>query len=113
MYALEISSTQQNGVIIIRLIGDINSDTAPILESELLSQARKHHRIILDISGVINVSSIGFRKILMLYRNVRVHNGQVLLAGMSEDLRRVMWASGFLNYFIVAETVEMGLAAYE
>lgn len=113
MYALEIQTSSKNGVGIISLSGEINAETAPILESEILPQARKYNKIILDISGIHTVSSIGLRKILMLYRAVKVHDGQVLLAGMNDTLRRVMWAAGFLNYFIIAETLDMALAAYE
>lgn len=112
-YALEISTSEHKGIAIVSLVGEITAETAPILESEILPQARRFHRIVLDVSGVHTVSSIGLRKILMLYRAVKLHDGQVLLAGMNDALRRVMWAAGFLNYFIIAESLEMALAAYE
>jgi anti-sigma B factor antagonist len=113
MYALEISTSEHNGVAIISLAGEINADTAPILESEILPQARRYNRLILDLAGVNAVSSIGLRKILMVYRAVKVHNGQVLLIGMNDALQGVMWAAGFLNYFITAESLEMALAAFD
>lgn len=112
-YALEISTSEHNGIAIVSLAGEITSETAPILESEVLPQARRYNRLVLDVTGVHAVSSIGLRKILMLYRAVKVHDGQVLLAGMNDTLRRVMWAAGFLNYFIIAESLEMALAAYD
>jgi anti-sigma B factor antagonist len=113
MYALEISTSERNGVAVISLAGEINSDTAPILESEILPQVRRYNRVILDLAGIHTVSSIGLRKILMLYRAVKVNNGQVLLVGMNDALRGVMWAAGFLNYFIIAESLEMALAAFD
>jgi anti-sigma B factor antagonist len=113
MYTLEINTAEKNGVFIVSLVGEIDANTAPILEAELLPIAQRHDRLILDVSGVQSVSSVGLRKILMLYRNIKVHNGQILLAGMNESLRSIMWSAGFLNYFIVAESLDMALAAFD
>ncbi|MBL7990477.1 MAG: STAS domain-containing protein, partial [Candidatus Kapabacteria bacterium] len=113
MYALEISTSEYAGIGIVSLLGEIDANTAPVLELELLPIARKYNRIVLDLSAVKSVSSVGLRKILMLYRMIKVHDGQILIAGMNDDLRSIMWAAGFLNYFIVAESVQMGLAAFE
>ncbi|MCS6807219.1 MAG: STAS domain-containing protein [Bacteroidota bacterium] len=113
MYKLEISTHEHAGIGIVSLVGEIDAATAPILEMELIPLAQQYNRLILDLSAVRSISSIGLRKILMLYRTIKIHNGQILLAGMSESLRNIMWASGFLNYFIVAESLEMGIAAFE
>lgn len=113
MYTLEISTNEHAGIGVVSLVGEIDANTAPILEMELLPIARRFSRIILDLSAVKAVSSLGLRKILMLYRTIKVHDGQILIAGMNESLRSIMWAAGFLNYFIVAESLEMGLAAFE
>jgi anti-sigma B factor antagonist len=113
MYTLEISTNEHAGIGVVSLVGEIDANTAPILEMELLPIARRYDRIILDLSAVKAVSSLGLRKILMLYRTIKVHDGQILIAGMNGSLRSIMWAAGFLNYFIVAESLEMGLAAFE
>lgn len=113
MYKLEISTNEHAGIGIVSLLGEIDAQTAPILELELMPILRRYNRLILDLTAVQSVSSVGLRKILMIYRYIKFHNGQILLAGMSESLRNIMWAAGFLNYFIVAESLEMGLAAFE
>ncbi len=113
MYKLEISTHENAGIGVVSLLGEIDAETAPILELEMVPITRRYSRLILDLSAVKSISSVGLRKILMIYRQVKFHNGQILLAGMSEPLRNIMWAAGFLNYFIVAETLEMGLAAFE
>ena len=112
-YTLEISTTEHNGVAIISLVGEIDAQSAPILESEIIPITRRYERIILDLTGIHSVSGIGLRLILMLYRRVKFRDGQILLAGINDTLRRIIWAAGFSNYFIIAESLEAALVAFD
>ena len=68
-------------------------------------------RILLDLSRTSYLSSAGLRVLLLVYRQAQ-HSGSVLaLAGLGDDVREVMSATGFLDFFTVADTVEHGLEA--
>ena len=65
--------------------------------------------VLLDLSRMSYLSSEGLRLLLLLYRHIRLRDGQLALAGMSEDVRTVLQATGFLDTLLVADDVEEGL----
>jgi anti-sigma B factor antagonist len=112
MDTLHITMTVHDGISIVHLSGEIDASSTRMLDEQLLPIARRAERMILDVGSVRAISSVGLREILMVYRTVKSHGGQMLITSLSDTLRNVMWATGFLNYFIVAESVEVGLAVY-
>ncbi len=94
---------------IVRLAGRINSQTVSeidiILEPLLVPQCR----LLLDMSAVTYMSSAGLRTLLVIYRNVEENGGQVVLAGVKEPIRDTMSMTGFLEHFVLSDTVEAGL----
>lgn len=93
------------------LRGDLDGKTAPIAHAELLPLCREGARLVLDMSEVTYMSSAGLRLMLLLYRQTSASHGDLVLVGLSEDLKDTMAATGFLGYFKTGETVEEGLAA--
>jgi anti-sigma B factor antagonist len=63
------------------------------------------------MSGVEYMSSAGLRMMLSMHRQASTNKGQLVLVGLSEDIKDTMSATGFLGFFTVQDTVEAGLAA--
>ena len=64
----------------------------------------------MDLSHVGFMSSAGLRVMLLLHRQVSGGNGQVVLVGLSDEIKDTMTATGFLKYFTTTNTVDAGLA---
>jgi anti-sigma B factor antagonist len=104
--------TRIDGInIIATVVGEIDGKSAPQVQAELLAALQSGSRLLVDMSGVVYLSSAGLRMLLLLYRQVAAKKGRVVLVGVSEEIRDTMAMTGFINFFTLAETREAGLAA--
>ncbi len=97
-------------VAIAVLEGDIDGNTYQDFEKDLKAVPGNAKQILLDMSKVGYVSSAGLRVLLLTYRLFVSKGGNVCLIGLSDELREVMDNTGFLRFFVLAESEEQGLA---
>lgn len=104
-----VSSLQK--VTVIELIGEINYNTAPLVEAKVLPLAKPDVKVVLDMSQVPYLSSAGLRTLLSLYRRVTSNDGQIVLVGLVEEIKDTMSVTGFLDFFTNRDSLDLGLAA--
>ena len=109
--ALRIDIETIEQVQIVHLVGDIDGATAPEAQAAVLGVAGPDCKIVLDMSGVTYMSSAGLRLLLVIYRTVMGQGGEIILAGLPEDLKDTMEMTGFLDFFQYRDTLDAGLAA--
>lgn len=97
--------------MIIELQGSIDSMTAPSIQGQVLELWGNHPKVILNLEKVDYLSSAGLRMLLVLYRQVKALNGKICLVGVSEEIKDVMINTGFINFFIISNTLEEGITA--
>jgi anti-sigma B factor antagonist len=107
--SIDIETVEQ--VQIVHLVGDIDGATAPNAQAAIVGVAGPGCKIVLDMSGVSYMSSAGLRLLLVVYRNIKGQGGEVILAGLTEDLKDTMEMTGFLDFFQYRDTLDAGLAA--
>ena len=107
---MEINIENLEDVRVVKLIGDIDASTSPQIQQEILPQVQPKSKILIDMSQVAYMSSAGLRVLLMLYRQATAQDGKLILVGLSEDIRDTMSVTGFLDFFIAADTTEAGLS---
>ncbi|RKT03619.1 anti-sigma B factor antagonist [Streptomyces sp. 3211.6] len=88
--------------------GEINSETSGTLLETLLPLVREGRALRIDLTAVTYVSSAGLRTLLVVYREAQHAGVAVTLYGVSEEVRFVMSATGFLDFF---ETGQAAAAA--
>ncbi|GAA4465382.1 anti-sigma factor antagonist [Nibrella saemangeumensis] len=110
---MEVTVKSEEGITVIEAAGNIDSKTAPEFQNSAVSAAEGKDKIIIDLTKVEFLSSAGLRVLLMIYRQIKANNGQVVLVGTSEDIQDVMANTGFLNFFILAENLEEGIQAFK
>ena len=96
---------------ILNLVGDIDANTAPQIQQEVLPLASSSNIIAIDMTKVDYMSSAGLRLLLSLYRQTTELNGELFLVGLSSDLQDTMAVTGFLDFFRTVDTVEEVLSA--
>jgi anti-sigma B factor antagonist len=101
------------GVHIVELAGELDANTSPAAQQQILPLATDGGKIILDMGGVTFMSSAGLRLLLSTYRQVMTQKGVVALANLSEDLKDTMSMTGFLSFFSVHDTVDDALTALQ
>ncbi|MDY7014101.1 MAG: anti-sigma factor antagonist [Cyanobacteriota bacterium] len=108
---MEIQIETVQSVTIAQLSGDIDANTASVVQQEVLPLAKPGSKILLDMTGVQYMSSAGLRMLLSLYRRVCATNGKLILVGLAAETRKTMRLTGFLDFFPTYETRESGLRA--
>ena len=106
---MEIERHVVDSITVISLAGDLDGRFAATVQEQLLTSLPADERILLDLAKVPFVSSAGLRTMLLIYRQAQVVNSTVALVGPSPELRSVLSATGFLGFFVVADTVAEGV----
>ncbi|MEM8637600.1 MAG: anti-sigma factor antagonist [Cyanobacteria bacterium P01_G01_bin.54] len=97
---------------IIALSGDIDANTAPTVQQRVLPLAVARSKILLNLTEVPYMSSAGLRLLLALYRQTTARDGQLVLVGLAQEIRRTMAVTGFLGFFTTCDTLELGLKTF-
>jgi anti-sigma B factor antagonist len=101
---MNLETSEDNGIGTARLAGSLDGKTAPEAREQLRPFLAANSKIILDLTKVDYLSSAGLRLLLLLYRELSARKGQLVLLGVSEDIRTVMSHTGFLNFFTLASS---------
>src|SRR4028119_947183 len=75
----ELKVTQIQPVTLIEMVGDIDSNTAPLVQEQVLPLAQPGSKMLLDMTNVSYMSSAGLRLLLSLYRQVSTQDGELVL----------------------------------
>lgn len=101
----------RGGAEIIRIVGSLDSATSPGLEALVLERLESACAcLVLDLSAMGYVSSAGLRVMLLAGKKLRAAKGQLVLAGLRDEVRDVFEMSGFLTLFKVTADVDEALA---
>jgi anti-anti-sigma factor len=94
-------------VVLITITERIDGSTAPEVERVLESlQYRGRYKLVVDMSQLGYISSAGYRVLLSAQRNSkRYDNGEVILAGVPEQIRQALDISGFTDYFKIYKEI--------
>jgi anti-sigma B factor antagonist len=103
---MEVSLKKSGDITIVEISGSIDSKTAPDLQQSILDIVPDTNKIILDLTKVSFVSSAGLRVLLMVYRQLKAKDGKVVLVGVSDEIKDVMFMTGFITFFAIEETVD-------
>ena len=106
---LEIDIKTTDTATVVGIAFDVDSRTAPELQEMILPLITAERPLILDMSRVAYMSSAGLRVLLTTYRQARSSHARLVLSGLSEELRDIMAATGFLDFFVTCETLDGAL----
>lgn len=110
---MEFQITEVDGVTIVAPSGELDGHTAPAMQDAILPLIHPQCKILLDMSGVTYISSVGLRALLLLYRKTDGNQGRIVLSGLSEMIHDTMLITGFLEFFEAYASVQEGLAALQ
>lgn len=107
---MDIRIEEKGDVTVAHLRGELNSSTAEMVQEGLLALAEPGCKIVLDMSGVTYISSVGLRALLLLYRETKRQEGRIVLCGLTEMVYDTMFITGFLDFFETFDTCAEGEA---
>jgi anti-sigma B factor antagonist len=106
---MQIAEYARGPVTVVELAGEFDSLTAPQSRDELVRLASSGEPVLLDLTKTSYMSSAGLRVLLLVYRQATSSGTPVALVGIPQLIHDVMAATGFIDFFTVADTVDDGL----
>lgn len=97
--------------LVLELSGSVDGQTIPAIQEKVTASLGGASKVLLLMKQVTFLSSAGLRLLLLIYRQSKAKGGKVGLVGLSDEIKDVMEVTGFLPYFVFAESEEAGLAA--
>ncbi len=108
---MQVDVRNDGGIVVIEPVGDIDGKTASEFQDKVLGLVQPQARIVLSLERVDFMSSAGLRSMLLIYREAKSKDAQVVLAQVNKNIRNSMSATGFLSFFVVRDSVQDGIQA--
>lgn len=108
---IEIKTDVVQDIAIVKVAGEIDAASAPKVQKQVLPLVKPGAKMILDMTALAYMSSAGLRMLLSVYRQTINAKAQIILVGISEELRDTMAMTGFLGYFTIHPTLQAGIQA--
>jgi anti-sigma B factor antagonist len=102
---MDIRKRMAGPVAVVSLNGHLDSHSAAEVHATVRELLEPGGQILLDFTKVACLSGDGLRTALVLYRQAQCLDSAVALVGLSPGLRNVLAATGYLDFFVITETV--------
>lgn len=110
---MEIIQEKVNDVVIVEIKGRLDVTTASDLEqvfTKLLSE--NQNKVLVECRELEYISSAGLRVLLNAAKQYNKVSGQIMLAGLSQNVKQVFEISGFTSIFPIYATRDEALKAF-
>jgi len=110
-HVLTLTERQHDGVGIMAVAGRVDPTTVAEFEAGLQAMLTSvGYRLIIDLTKVAFVSSLGLRVLMTTLVRIRAEKGALVICGLNEDLTTLFRIAGFLGLFDVTATEADALA---
>jgi anti-sigma B factor antagonist len=113
--APEITVAQEDhdgGVTVLAITGDLDVATGPQLRDRLIQVMDEgRYRLVLDLTGVPLLDSLGLGVIVGVVHRLRPHDGALALACARPAVTRALKISGLTSVLAVHDTLDEAVAA--
>jgi anti-sigma B factor antagonist len=108
---MEFDFEDVEDVTIVSMRGELDNRTALSVQEAIMPTIQPYKKLLVNMSGVSYVSSAGLRTMLLLYREVDIQNGRIILCSLPEMVYDTMFITGFMDFFTATGSVAEGLEA--
>ena len=102
-------------LVVLSPTGRIDHESAAPFETALMPFVEACRddavKIVLDLSGIDYMSSVGLRVLMKAAKAARVQNGTIVVAALGSTLREIFEISRFVHIFRTYETVRDAIGA--
>jgi len=111
---MEIKTTHFKHCEVVKVTGRVDSATSPRLAEEFAKiNDGGRFKIVVDCTGVEFISSAGLRVLISTLKNCRRYNrGDLVLAGMPENIHSVFDLAGFTSIFKIYDDVVSAVGSF-
>lgn len=99
---MDIIKEQNESSLTIRLIGRLDTTTAPKLEGELKTSVNSISLLVFDLKKLDYISSAGLR-VLLSAQKVMNRQGEMKITGANETVMEIFEVTGFVDILNIEE----------
>jgi anti-sigma B factor antagonist len=107
----QLSWQAQNGVCVIKAVGDLDIVTSRQLDEALAQTRRSHQQIVLDLSGVDFMDTSSLAVIVGHWKSLEETGGSLALAGARYQSTKSLWITGLADRIPLYQNVELAVSA--
>jgi anti-sigma B factor antagonist len=105
-----IDVKEKDSVLAVKVNGEIDAYTAPQLREKLFPLSEKEGvKMVVDLSEVNYMDSTGLGVFVGVFKNVRAHNGEFKIVGLSDRLQRLFEITGLADIIDINSQIEGGV----
>lgn len=97
---MTIEKNMSDNVLILRLVGRLDTTTAPQLEAELKKSISGVEKLIFDFQELEYLSSAGLR-VLLAAQKVMNKQGQMIVRNVNETISEIFEVTGFADILTI------------
>lgn len=101
---MDVRSSEQNGITLIQVSGEINISTSPDLKKVFEKEAKK--KIVVDLTKVSYVDSSGLATLVEMLKKTKSQGGSLCLAGMSEKVKSLFEITKLDRLFSIVSSAD-------
>lgn len=110
---MELSTSTNGNVRVVAVKGSLDALTAPELADALSTELREGHTLLVaDLSGLDYTSSAGLRVLLNTVKDARTKEGDLRLAAVQPNVKKVLDLSGFMSIMKSFDDVDTAVASF-
>lgn len=110
---MNIETNDREIALVIAIRGNVDGTTADTLLDTLRGKVEAGHtRVVADLSGVGYTSSAGLRALLATVKEARRRGGDLRLADVQPNVRRVLDLSGFTSILKLYDDVDAAVESF-
>lgn len=95
---MELATESNGDVQVISVTGSLDALTAPELSDTLATELRANHtKLVINLAGLDYTSSAGLRVLLNNVKEARSKGGDLRLAAVQPNVKKVLDLSGFMS----------------
>ena len=109
---MEIRKRTEGQVLVLELVGRLNSAVSAQLEKQIRLVAKESANILLDCDRLSYISSAGLRAFLSGAKVVQKNKGHFALCNLSPNVQEVFEVSGFMDILNVRQSKDQAVAEF-
>jgi len=102
---ITLSTSSEDGVVTVTVVGEVDTFTAPVLRSTLDSQLEQQPReLVIDLSGVQFLGSAGLAVLVETQKSSRAKEVGLRLIATTRAVTRPLEVTGLIDLFTIADS---------
>ena len=102
---ITLSTSSEDGVVTVTVVGEVDTFTAPVLRSTLDSQLEQQpSELVIDLSGVQFLGSAGLAVLVETQKSARSREVGLRLIATTRAVTRPLEVTGLIDLFTIADS---------